>query len=517
MSPNYPKPDYTFIWQLLNQSIHSRDTINLLFNLAQYVPLNQKESILITAQKQAEKLGDQSSLSLILTELSKLQSDLNQALNLGQQAQLIAQQNFDYENLYLASWEAGKIYHKLENFTLAKEAYRQAISSGQKINSSNFINDSLYREFIDLLLETNEEQNIKEALKIGDLIQLSNLQNYFGDNCIVLSESNQTTDILTTSQAALIRTIILPNYTYLILKLPEQISTYKIKISQSKLEQKVQLFYQQLNRIDNNNYLSLAQELYHLLINPIQSDLEKNEIKNLIFVNDGVLRNIPMATLYHNNQFLIENYGVVNSLGLNIKPLSDENRYKLISFGISEANNNFNELPFVVQEIKAITELKNGDFFLNEKFTKKQLSQVINNNKSENLIIHIASHGKFTGLLENSYIQAWDKAIIIPELELLLSSSGNPIELLILSACESSVGNDTSILGLAGVALRSNVKQTIGTLWPVNDSAMSEIMTEFYSNLGTMNPAEALRVAQIKELQKLTQHPQNWGSLIFFF
>lgn len=489
-----------------------------MISLSEYVPSNQKKSILISAQEKAETLGDKSSLSRILTELSKLESDLDKALSLAQKAELAAQESFDNHNLYLANWQAGRIYKKLGKIRLAQETYKRTIASRQKLNPQEFLDDhSVYREFIDLLLITNEEENIKQALQIADLIQVSELQNYFGDDCIIVSEPEKIEDVLSQSNSALIRTIVLPEYTYLILQLPNQLIKYKIPINQSELEEQITLFYQQLSDLTSNNYLSSASELYQLLITPIESELNKNQVKNLIFVHDGFLRNIPMAALHNNNQFLIEKYGVLNSLGLNIKTLSAQDKYKLISFGISEMPDNFQELPFVAQEIKTISEIKDGKFFLNGKFTSQRLEKIINENKSEHLIIHLATHGRFTGLAENSYIQVWNETLTVPELESLLSFTFQPIELLVLSACETSVGNSASILGLAGVALRTNVKQTIGTLWTVPDHSVSKIMTEFYTNLATNNPAEALRLAQIKQLQNSDQHPQKWSSLIFYF
>ena len=35
-----------------------------------------------------------------------------------------------------------------------------------------------------------------------------------------------------------------------------------------------------------------------------------NQVKTLVFVLDGSLRNIPMSVLYHQGQYLIEHYGI---------------------------------------------------------------------------------------------------------------------------------------------------------------------------------------------------------------
>ncbi|NEN93213.1 MAG: CHAT domain-containing protein, partial [Okeania sp. SIO3H1] len=79
----------------------------------------------------------------------------------------------------------------------------------------------------------------------------------------------------------------------------------------------------------------------------------------------------------------------------------------------------------------------------------------------------------------------------------------NPeVELLVLSACRTAVGDKNSELGFAGLAIATGVKSALASLWLVNDEATLGLMTEFYSNLGNVSiKAEALREAQIAMLK----------------
>ncbi|MEM9544310.1 MAG: CHAT domain-containing protein [Cyanobacteria bacterium P01_E01_bin.42] len=114
-------------------------------------------------------------------------------------------------------------------------------------------------------------------------------------------------------------------------------------------------------------------------------------------------------------------------------------------------------------------------------------------------LVHVAAHGIFNS--DNPK----DSFIALSEGELTFSDFQNlklnapPIELLVLSACQTSLGNESAELGIAGYAHRLGVKSVLGSLWEVNDLATLGLMTKFYSELRRNNviKAEALRRAQL--------------------
>ncbi|NJK27840.1 MAG: CHAT domain-containing protein [Coleofasciculaceae cyanobacterium SM2_3_26] len=92
-----------------------------------------------------------------------------------------------------------------------------------------------------------------------------------------------------------------------------------------------------------------------------------------------------------------------------------------------------------------------------------------------------------------------------------------PIELLVLSACQTAVGDDRAALGLAGVAVRAGARSTLASLWSVNDEATSLLMTRFYQELAdpSVTKAEALRRAQVSLLQNPeTEDPFLWAAFV---
>ena len=92
-----------------------------------------------------------------------------------------------------------------------------------------------------------------------------------------------------------------------------------------------------------------------------------------------------------------------------------------------------------------------------------------------------------------------------------------PIELLVLSACETATGDRLASLGLAGIAVRAGARSTIASLWAVSDEATVTLMTNFYQELTKdVSKAEALRQAQISTLKEdAFDHPFFWSAFIF--
>ena len=108
-------------------------------------------------------------------------------------------------------------------------------------------------------------------------------------------------------------------------------------------------------------------------------------------------------------------------------------------------------VPVELQNIVDISGGRAGRSFLNADFTvanlKEQLQDAALRYKPID-IVHLATHAAFQpGRPEKSYIQFWDRSLRLDEItELNL----NPLELLVLSACETALGNDQAELGFAG-------------------------------------------------------------------
>ncbi|WP_246844464.1 CHAT domain-containing protein, partial [Hydrocoleum sp. CS-953] len=215
------------------------------------------------------------------------------------------------------------------------------------------------------------------------------------------------------------------------------------------------------------------------------------------------LRSLPIAALHDGKQFLIENYSLslipsVSLMDTNYRPLQDT---KVLAMGASKFTSE-SPLPAVPVELETISqELWQGSKFINEEFTRNNL---LNERKNYPYpIIHLATHAEFLpGLPSTSYIQLWgDDKIRLDQIR-ELGWSQPPVDLLVLSACKTAMGDKNAELGFAGLAVAAGVKSALASIWYVSDEGTLGLMTEFYTHLNnTKIKAEALRQAQLAMLR----------------
>ncbi|WP_204102616.1 MULTISPECIES: CHAT domain-containing protein, partial [Spirulina sp. CCY15215] len=249
------------------------------------------------------------------------------------------------------------------------------------------------------------------------------------------------------------------------------------------------------------SYLASSQQLYNWLIAPIESELEGLNIDTLIFSLDAGLRTIPLAALHDGKQFLVEKYslGIIPSLSLTNTRYRSLRDARVLAMGVSEFSDK-DPLPAVPIELSLIIqELNEGEMFLNQDFTFNNLK--INSQRGGQQIVHLASHADFqVGEKRNAYIQMWNEQLQLDRLRELGWTQENPIELLVLSACRTALGDLDVELGFAGLAVNTGAKSALASLWYVSDGGTLNLMGEFYRYLYDPNvkiKAEALRQAQI--------------------
>ena len=133
--------------------------------------------------------------------------------------------------------------------------------------------------------------------------------------------------------------------------------------------------------------------------------------------------------------------------------------------------------------------------------------------------MHVASHAYFGGGPEESFLLTHDGAVTFDELGAVVAPrtyTEAPLELLVLSACETAAGDEQAALGLAGVAIRSGARSALGSLWAIPDEAAYQVMTGFYEALNEpkLSKAKALQQAQLALLEPRTashRHPYYWS------
>ncbi len=245
-------------------------------------------------------------------------------------------------------------------------------------------------------------------------------------------------------------------------------------------------------------YKQPAQELYKILIKPIEDNLQSKELNNISFIMDAGLRSLPLAALYDGEQFIIEKYslGLMPSLSLTDPNYQDLRQTSVLAMGASEFAEKDN-LPAVPVELSHIvTRFGSVTTFLNEEFTLNNLLTAREQNSFG--IVHLATHAEFeSGKPSNSYIQIGNQKLPLDQLNTLQLE--NPqVDLLVLSACRTALGDQEAELGFAGSAAIAGVKSVLGSLWSVDDGGTLGLMSNFYEQLHKVPvKAQALQKAQL--------------------
>ncbi len=251
----------------------------------------------------------------------------------------------------------------------------------------------------------------------------------------------------------------------------------------------------------NRNFLTEAQQLYTWFIAPLEEHLQASGVNNLVLITDDGLRSLPMAALHDGQGFLIERYSITLVPTLTLTDLSyrDIRRSQILAMGASRFTDQ-EPLPAVPLELQEVIGQLQGQSFLNENFTLDNLRRQRQQQPFQ--IIHLATHAVFApGDQSNSYIQLWDSRLALDQLK-QLRWNDPPVDLLVLSACDTAIGDQQAELGFAGLAIQAGVKSALASLWSVSDEGTLGLMREFYYQLGKAPiKAEALRQAQLALLR----------------
>ncbi|MEA5601585.1 CHAT domain-containing protein [Nostoc sp. UHCC 0252] len=541
------------IQSLLAQLPPSRPSIYARINFAHSLsilntPKSQIAQLLATAVQQARSLDDIRAEAYALGNLGNLYEKTQQfaeAINLTQQALILAQTSNAPEITYLWQWQMGRLLKAQGNFTGAIAAYDATVETLESLRTDlvavnqdiqfNFRDnvEPVYRESVVLLLQNSgEKPDIKTLDKARiriEALQLAELDNFFREACLqgqkvlldqVVDKENPNTAIL--------YPIILPEQLQVIVKIPQQpLRHYTVNKSQVEVERTLAEMREYILEPDRTEEVrTLSQEVYNWLIKPIESDLATSKVNTLVFVLDGALKNIPLAALYDGEKYLVEKYAVALSLGLQLlapKPLA-QTPLKVLAAGLVQPPPDFptfSPLPGVKLEFDLIAQTgASTKTLLDQDFTSNTLEKNVNTVPFN--VLHLATHGQFSSRPEDTFILASDGSINVLQFDKLLRSQSDTntqiIELLVLSACQTATGDNRATLGLAGAAIKAGARSTVASLWHINDQSTAILIGEFYNELVNTKAtkAEALRRAQVKLLTKYPNYsrPGYWAAYV---
>ena len=312
--------------------------------------------------------------------------------------------------------------------------------------------------------------------------------------------------------AVLLYPLILEDRLELVLVTPDGPPTrHPVAIPREQLTAKIAEF-QGLLRDKHSSPQPLAQELYQLLVEPLETALTAAEAETIIYAPDGPLRYIPLAALHDGKGWLAQRYEVnhitaASLTDLNLRPARQpvvlagafqEGRHEVT---VGEKSLAFAGLPYAGIEVDLLQEAFPTTPFYDDDFSRGAIEPLMN----EHTIMHLATHAALlVGSPLDSFILFGNGERLT--LEDLKGWRGRlrSVDLVVLSACETGTGSikDASgeeILGFGYLMQDAGARAVLSSLWPVSDGGTQELMTNFYAALQVpgMTKAEALQQAQI--------------------
>lgn len=317
---------------------------------------------------------------------------------------------------------------------------------------------------------------------------------------------------------------------------------------------------------DAGEFDSAARELTRTILSPVADALNKH--RRVIVVADGALNYIPFQVLPEpsaGDEPLIQDHEVVNAPSASIlgglrqeavrrepagKVLAafgdpvfasdyarrvDANGAPVLAMNTIEAarwrsalrdvglnGSAFNPavlgpLFYAKRELTNLREASGSDVFVAEGFDATR-ERLLSADLTQYAILHFATHGlldpkhpEFSGLVLSTVGRDGNEQNGFVSLQDIYSIRA-PVDLVVLSACQTALGKDVrgeGLLGLARGFMYAGASGVVASLWKVEDKATAELMKQFYTNMlrKGMPPGAALRAAQ----NTIRQNPR-WRS-----
>jgi CHAT domain-containing protein/Tfp pilus assembly protein PilF len=304
-----------------------------------------------------------------------------------------------------------------------------------------------------------------------------------------------------------------------------------------------------------------AIQLTQQILGPAAGDLGN---KRLVIIPDGILHTIPFAALNTPNSAtynpLLTQHEITNlpsastiailrttvatkprgtkQLAILADPIFRKDDPRLTG-KTTQANNNLdlgeqiarsrvgrdldlNRLPFTATEAKGILALVPNQDSTSAFGFDASYDWITDPKISQYRYVHLATHGFFDNdkpALSSIILSSFDakgndrKAFLrFPD----LFNLNLPTELVVLSACETGLGNNVPGEGLVGMTrglMYAGALRVAVSLWAVDDQATSDLMQDFYKNLwqAKQSHAASLRAAQLK-LHQQGKAPYYWAA-----
>lgn len=280
------------------------------------------------------------------------------------------------------------------------------------------------------------------------------------------------------------------------------------------------------------NSTKTLQQLYEILIKPIENLLPIEATANIVFIPQGELFLVPFAALQDKQgKYLIEKHTILTAPSIQVLDLTYQQKQRLVGIAkdilivgnptspkilpkIGEPVRKLSPLPGAEREAIEISQILNTQPLIGDAATETAVLQKLPKAK----IIHLATHA----LLEDFANQGTPGVVILASSSkddgLLTASEIQHLrlnaELVVLSGDNTALGkiSGDGVIGLSRSFIAAGVPNIIGSLWGLADKSTANLMIEFYRQLHSgSNVASALRQAMLQAMKE-NPNPKYWAA-----
>ena len=276
---------------------------------------------------------------------------------------------------------------------------------------------------------------------------------------------------------------------------------------------------------NNTRLWQSAQQLYQLLIEPIDELLPNDPTAHVIFIPHKEIFTVAFPTLQDaEGKYLIEKHTLLTAPAIQVLDFtySKRQRIKEVEGNILIAAN-----PTMPKTLPPLPGTQSEALEIARIFNNIPITVIMGNYATETTIvskmptskiIHLATHVISTNL---ELLEIDTRAIVLSASEsddgFLTSEEIQELklnaELVVVSGCETAIGKimEEGVIGLSRSLISAGASSLILAVWKIPDVSTAFLMSEFYKNF-QRNPdkAQALRQAMLTTMKK---HPEpiNWA------
>jgi len=230
-------------------------------------------------------------------------------------------------------------------------------------------------------------------------------------------------------------------------------------------------------------------QMSQIVFGPSLDALNALGVNAVLLSLDRSLQGIPISAIPYSGGVVGDQFAITLTPSLLITSLKSRHDsqapIRRLVAGTHTFTNGLVNLPLAQQEMQRIAQLEaNTRTLFGKEFSEKALIEALLTTDFNQL--HLATHADFQpGGLGGGQIFTSSGQLSLREFSSALKAHGRPyaLDLLSVSACRSSLGNEHLELGIAGLALQAGASSALGGMWYVDDAATAAFQIQFYELL----------------------------------